>query len=334
MTSSRNLGLTEGRPVASPGTAPANFCATRAGRRRALVGLAAAATVLTAGCSPLVTLGGGHSTGTKKPASSGHLTYLPVADSFVYADALDRNMGGDARLVASTIPDQGKASFLKFAVSGIPAGRYVTAHLVLHRTDHHLPPTVSVSTAASTWSEMGITGRNAPAISAPIATVHPASAPTSLSVDVSSVVKANETITFAITDPVADTVAAFYARQSGANAPSLVIDYSTTKPASQPVVTPAPTTDPTPTARPRRRRPTRRRPRLPLRPRRPTRPNRLPPRRPRQPPRPPPPPRHRPRRRPRLRRRSVANCTVSVAARALVRRVVGPRRRPARQREL
>jgi hypothetical protein len=170
---------------------------------------------------------------------------LPAADSFIYAGADDRNMGSNPRLVASSNPDQ-KTAFLKFEVSGIPAGGRVTAHLVLHRTDHHLPSSLGISTAGSNWSEMGITGRNAPPIGAMVTTAHPAYASTSLNVDVSSAVRANETITFAITDPVAGSVAAFYARQGGANAPSLVVDYSTAKLATQPRVpsplpkTPAP----------------------------------------------------------------------------------------------
>lgn len=159
MISSRSLGLGEGRRVTSGSPSVASNAAR--GGRRVLIGLAAAAGVLTAGCAPAVTVGGGHTGPTNRPAASGRLTYLPAADSFIYAGADDRNMGSNPRLVASSNPDQ-KTAFLKFEVSGIPAGGRVTAHLVLHRTDHHLPSSLGISTAGSNWSEMGITGRNAP----------------------------------------------------------------------------------------------------------------------------------------------------------------------------
>ena len=172
-----------------------------------------------------------------------------MADAYVSANALENNTGADAKLVASGVSGAAKISYLKFAVSGIPAGSSVTAHLVLHRTDHHLPSTLNISTTASDWAEMRITARNAPAIGTTVANVHPAAAPTTLSVVVSTAVKGNETVTFAITDPTAD-VAAFYSRQSGNTAPSLVIDYKRSASAEQPLVARAPVTPAAPAPTP------------------------------------------------------------------------------------
>ncbi len=177
------------------------------------------------------------------------MTYFPVADAYVSAAALDSNTGGNTKLVSSGVPGAVKSSYLKFAVSGIPVGAAVSAHLVLHRTDHHLPATLKISTAASNWAEMAITGRNAPAIGTTVANVHPAPAPTTLSVDVSSAVKSNGTITFAITDPV-NVVAAFYSRESGSGAPSLVVDYKKSVAAAQPLVARVPAPAPAPAPNP------------------------------------------------------------------------------------
>ena len=176
MTASRNLGHSDGRPVASSSTASADPHAARGGRRRALLGLAAVASVLTAGCTPLVTAGGGgHSTGVKKPAASGHLTFGPSADAFVYADAPTRNMGADPRLVASTIPDQGKASLPE-----VLRQRHPRRSLRHRRTcsctapDHHAAVDASrrrrPPRAGRRWPS---TARNAPAVGTTVATRPP-----------------------------------------------------------------------------------------------------------------------------------------------------------------
>ncbi len=253
MTSSRNLGHSDGRPVSSSGTANVDARAARAARRRALLGLATVASVLTAGCTPLVA-GGGHSTGAKKPAASGSLTFAPAADAFVYGNpASGTNTGTSPQLVASPMPSQGTASYLKFLVSGVPAGRYVTsARLVLHRVAATLPPTLNVAISSSSWSETLINGTNAPAIGSTVASVHPTKSTWSLNIDVTPAFKVtNGAYTFAVSNPVADTVASFFSRQGGKNAPSLVVKYGAKKPASTPSVTPTPSSpDPSPTQTP------------------------------------------------------------------------------------
>ncbi len=247
MSTSRHPGLTDGPPVPSSGTASADRHTARS-RRRALLSLAAIASVLTAGCTPLVNTGG-HSTGAPKPPTSGHLTFAASADAYVYGNpASATNTGASSRLVASPEQDQGTASYLKFIVSGVPAGRYVTgAHLFLHRSADPLPPTLNVSATSSSWSETVINGSNAPAVGPSVATVHPTSSTWSVNVDVTAAFKnGNGPYTFAITDPVADSIATFFSRQGEKNQPSLVVYYGPNKPATQPVVTPTPTSTPTP----------------------------------------------------------------------------------------
>lgn len=241
MKSSRNEDRHEGRLVGLSGLGSAAPRLSWAGSRWALVGVTAAASVIAAGCTPLTAAGGGRSAGVRQLATTGQSTYRPVADAYVSSNALDSNTGTNTKLVASGVAGAVKTSYLKFSVSGIPAGSATSAHLVLHRTDHHLPSTLKVSTASSNWAEMGITGRNAPAVGAAVALVHPASAPTSLSVNVSAAVKGNGTVTFAITDPTA-VVADFYSRESGNTSPSLVVSYkhAAALVARAPVPAPAP----------------------------------------------------------------------------------------------
>ena len=134
----------------------------------------------------------GDTTGTTRLASSGRVVFGAEAASFVYADEPDRQ-APDTKLVASSEAGQAKVAYPKFDVRGIPADGPVAAHLVLSRTDHHLPQTVRVSTADSNWTEVGITGRNAPAIGRVVADAHAAFAPVVLSVDVSSAVRRDGT---------------------------------------------------------------------------------------------------------------------------------------------
>ena len=177
MTSSCNRGLADGRPfgaarAASPGRPP---CGAVLGD--ALLSLAAVASVLTAGCAPIGSTG--HSTGITELLSAGRLTFAPAADAFVYSNpSSNTNTGSSAMLVASPMQDQGTASYLKFVVSGVPAGRYVTsAHLVLHRVGDSLPSTVNIATSSSNWSELAINAGNAPAIGPPSPAFTPAKPP-------------------------------------------------------------------------------------------------------------------------------------------------------------
>src|ERR1700712_1868603 len=154
MTTRRAHGLNDGSAARAHHVAAVS--APKSARIKALVGLAAAASVLTAGCTPLVTLGGG---GTTKS-----LALAPISDSFVYANSPDRNMGTDPRLVARSVSGSEKTAFLMVDVQGIPAGSPVAAHLLLTRTRHHPPAVVRVSTASNGWSESGVTQRNAPGV--------------------------------------------------------------------------------------------------------------------------------------------------------------------------
>ncbi len=216
--------------------------------------------MLTAGCTPLAAAGGGHSTGVKRPAVSGHLTFLPTEDAFIYGNPQSAtNTGASPQLVVSPMPDQGTAAYLKFLVSGVPAGRYVTsAKLILHRAGTtELPSTLNVAMASSSWSEMTINGGNAPSLSAVVASAHPKKTARALTVDVSAAFKAsNGPYTFTITNPVADSVASFVSRQGGGgNAPTLVVNYGANKPASTPSGNPTPTPSPEPTPTPTPTRP-------------------------------------------------------------------------------
>jgi hypothetical protein len=187
------------------------------------VGVAATAAVLTAGCTPL---GAAKSVSVKNVTTAGHLSFAAVADSFVAANVPARNAGHETQLVSGAVAGQTKTAYLMFKVAGLAAGSTVKAHLVLHRTDHHLPSTLQIATAASSWQETSLTAANAPAAGPVIATAKPQPAPTTLSVDVSGAVRGNGYLTFVIKNPVAGSTANLYSREAGGSGPALVVDYS------------------------------------------------------------------------------------------------------------
>ncbi len=203
---------------------------------RALVGLAAAACVVTAGCTPLTALSHGKSSA---PSPNGRLAFAAVADSYVSAGAAHQNTGSNPKIVSSAAGSGStdKTAYVKFVVRGIPTGAKVTAQLKLRRTDHHLPASLRISKTGSNWSEHGITHANAPVVGTAVAAPRTSAAQT-LTVDVSRAVRGNGAVTFTITDPVAASTAIFYSRESGAKAPQLVVNYKRTKTSA--VTVPAP----------------------------------------------------------------------------------------------
>jgi hypothetical protein len=71
-----------------------------------------------------------------------------------------------------------------------------------------------------------MTMRNAPAVGALVATAKPAARQKSLDFDLSGVVKANGTYSFALVAPQAGTVSAVFASEHGSDGPALALDWS------------------------------------------------------------------------------------------------------------
>ena len=198
----------------SPTTSPAGPAARRPGHRRALAALAAAATVFAAWSG----------FGPQHVSAAALTTVVASADATVSSDAPDTNDGTDTALTVRATADPKPESdvYLKFTVSGLtapPAG----ASLQLY-SNAVSGTGVQLWTAASTWTETGITYANAPAHGATMVADMPnLTASTWATADVSTVVTGNGTYTFVLT--TTSTVSKkFASREVAATPPKLVLN--------------------------------------------------------------------------------------------------------------
>ncbi|MFC1414123.1 DNRLRE domain-containing protein [Streptacidiphilus sp. N1-12] len=193
---------------------PTATAARRPGRRRALAALAVAATMLA--------LWSGY--GPQHVSAASLTTVVAAADATVSSDTPDTNDGTDTALTvrASADPKPEADVYIKFTVSGLtapPAG----ASLQIY-SNAVSGTGVQLWTAASNWTETGITYHNAPARGATMVADMPnLTAGTWATADVSTVVTGNGTYTFVLT--TTSTVSKkFASREVAATPPKLVLN--------------------------------------------------------------------------------------------------------------
>jgi hypothetical protein len=174
----------------------------------------------------------------------GPVAVAPEADTYVSLATPDRNNGSSEKLAATSRPGDAKVIYLRFRV-GEPAGR---ATLTLTRDDHHLSGEVSLRAVAdSSWDEGSLTAASAPPPGATVGSVTTGRADTTVTFDVSDVVRSAGTYSFAITSSAADDVARFRSRETGAGGPVLAVGGGTVAPPPlDPTLKPWPTS-PAPT---------------------------------------------------------------------------------------
>jgi len=185
---------------------------------------------------------------------------LPVIeDTYAFAEYPDANKGDATKLVASSIPGNRKVSYLKFTVKGLPrTASDVRATVELTRDTHHLSAPVTLSSIAeNSWSEAGLTARNAPAAGPKIAEVETGVSTRMVSFDVGSVITGDGSYSFALSSASTKAWASFRSSEYGKQAPTLVLDFkkgggtplptATASPTVKPTVSPKPTASPTAT---------------------------------------------------------------------------------------
>ena len=172
------------------------------------------------------------------PASAASFTFTPVADTYVQSDTASTNYGTSTQIVVDNSPV--RRMFLRFTVSGV-SGQVTAARLRLRTISGNSGSNSGGSYRAvsnTTWSETGTTWNNQPAIDgASLGSIGSVTASTWYEVDVTAVVGGNGTYSFAGTSTSTDG-AYFSSRESGANAPQLVLTTGTTP------TTPPPSGDP------------------------------------------------------------------------------------------
>ncbi|MEV4639741.1 DNRLRE domain-containing protein [Actinoplanes sp. NPDC049548] len=168
-------------------------------------------------------------------ASAAATTFTPVADTYVQSDTATTNYGTSTQVVVDNSPV--RRLFLRFSVSGL-SGPVTSAKLRLRTigTNDGSPQGGAFRAMSNTtWSETGTTWNNQPATDgASVGSIGAVTADNWYELDVTSVVTGTGTFSFGATST--DSDGAYYdTRESGADAPQLVVTSGTT-PADDPVL--------------------------------------------------------------------------------------------------
>lgn len=178
---------------------------------------------------------------------------VPVAeDGYTFAEYPDATRGTNGKLVASSMPGNRKVIYVKFKVGNLPSDASdIRATVRVTRDDHHLSAPVAISTVAATdWSETTLTARNAPALGQRLVEVATSVSTVTVTFPIGGAVTGNGTYAFAITSDSPTAWASFRSKESGSEAPRLVLEYG--RGGTAPTLSPAPTASASasPTAKP------------------------------------------------------------------------------------
>lgn len=183
------------------------------------------------------------------------VTFTPVADAYVNAGSPSSNYGTSTQLRVDGSPIEN--SYLRFTVANL-SGAVTSATLRVYATSSQSTGYTASAVSDNTWTESTLNYSNAPAIGAAIGSSGAVSANTWTSVNVTSYITGNGTFNLALST-TNSTALALSSRESGANAPQLVIQVATAPtptntntatntPTNTPVNTPTNTSAPTNTA--------------------------------------------------------------------------------------
>lgn len=184
-------------------------------------------------------------TGSSRVSAATSVTLHPIADTYVVQTMANTNYGTGTtlRVDHSAVTN----SYLRFNISGLSG--ITSAKLRIYANSASTSGLTVNSVSSTTWSETGTTYSNAPAMGPTLATSAAVLAGTWVSVDVSSYVKADGTYSFGVTTPGV-TAISLASRESGANAPQLVITTGSTPTSAPTKPAPTLTQPPTPTQQP------------------------------------------------------------------------------------
>ena len=164
------------------------------------------------------------------------LTFPAVADTYDSYVTPAATFGTLATLAVDGSPITN--SFLRFTVSGLLPDQAVSrAELRVYANSSTSESLHAGAVADNSWSETTLNYNTAPAIGGVISSASPITAGTWITWDVTSYVPGNGTYSLALTTAGA-TAVSFSSRESGANAPQLVLTLSTSSGTPTPTTTP------------------------------------------------------------------------------------------------
>ena len=164
-------------------------------------------------------------TTTPTPTGAAHsFTFTPVADSYVNGDpaSTTTNYGTLTTLRIDGSPIV--RSYLRFTVQGV-SGTVTRATLRIFANSATSASCVANGVSNNTWTETGITYNNAPPLGSAYGSSGPISTGAWISMDVTAYITGNGTYSLALTTS-GSTAVSLASRESGANAPQLVVETS------------------------------------------------------------------------------------------------------------
>jgi hypothetical protein len=182
------------------------------------------------------------STSTPVPTSlpGQNMTLGSAADTYARSDYPTTNYGSGTTLRVDGSPIV--YSFTRFSVPSLNGQTVSQAVLRIHANSSSSSGLTVKSVADNSWGETTLTFANAPAQGSTLDTTSSVTGGSWVSLDVTSLVKGQGTYSFGVSTP-GSTAISLSSRESGADAPQLVLSFSGS-------ATPAPTTAPTATSVP------------------------------------------------------------------------------------
>jgi phosphatidylinositol-3-phosphatase len=177
------------------------------------------------------------------------MTFTPLADAYVSASYPSTNYGSLTRLRVDGSPDV--HSYLRFSVSGLGGLPILNATLRIYANSASSSGLTAKTVSDNSWGETTITYSNMPALGTTLTTSGAVAAGTWVNMDVSAYVKAEGTYSLGVITP-GSTAISLASRESGADAPQLILTLGSTTSSSTPSPTPISTAtlNPTPGATP------------------------------------------------------------------------------------
>jgi calcineurin-like phosphoesterase family protein/fibronectin type III domain protein len=160
---------------------------------------------------------------TPSPTNTGSVssvTFTPIADSYVNADSPTTNYGSLTTLRIDGSPIV--RSYLRFTVQGL-SGNVTRATLRIFANSASTSSCVANGVSDNTWSESAINYNNAPSLGSALGSSSPIVTGQWISIDVTTYITGNGTYNLALATP-GSTAVSLASRQSGANAPQLIIE--------------------------------------------------------------------------------------------------------------
>jgi hypothetical protein len=148
------------------------------------------------------------------------LTFIPVADSYVNAESPTTNYGTLTTLRVDGSPIV--RSYLRFTVQGLN-GTVTKATLRIFANSAASAGLAASAVSDNTWAESTVNFNNAPPLGSALGSVGPVTAGAWISLDITAYITGDGTYNLALTTP-GSTAISLASRQSGANAPQLIIE--------------------------------------------------------------------------------------------------------------